>query len=465
VPLPRPLRTSSFRLTILYAAMFAVSGLLLFATVAWSVSRFMAEQLDTTVANELAEVQADAGGQDIAALKRVIDGLIVNAPGFYYLLQTSGGRVEAGNMMAVHPAAGARSLRWTHQPADRRVAGGIRGRGILLPDGAYLFVGISDHQLVEVREVVTRTFLFGLCVTLVLAVTGGLVMSVGVLRRVESVSRASRAIMAGDLAQRMALRGTDDEFDHLSTSLNTMLDRIQDLMFGLQQVSSDIAHDLRTPLTRLRQRLELARRREKTVEGLNAAVDTAIDNVDAILETFGALLRIAQIESGTRRAGFQPVALDALLNSLVEAYQPVTEEKGQDLRARIAPGLWVDGDRELLTQLFANLIDNAIGHSPPGAQLSVAAETTPQGVRVMVGDTGPGIPEPYRQKVLQRFYRLEASRTTPGSGLGLSLVNAVATLHDATLALQDNEPGLRCELCFPARTPAPRPDSGHRASG
>jgi signal transduction histidine kinase len=465
VRLPKPLRTSSFRLTILYAAMFGLSGLLLFATVAWSVNSFMAEQLDATVANELAEVQADAGGQDIGALKRVIDGLIVNSPGIYYLLQTSGGRVVAGNMIALHPTAGVRSLRWSHQAAGRRAGGGIRGRGIVLPDGAYLFVGISDQQLVEVREVVTRTFLLGLCVTLVLAVTGGLVMSVGVLRRVEAVSRASRAIMAGDLGRRMALRGTDDEFDHLSTSLNTMLDRIQDLMLGLQQVSSDIAHDLRTPLTRLRQRLELARRREHTVEGLNAALDTAIDNVDAILETFGALLRIAQIESGTRRAGFQPVALDALLNGLVEAYQPVTEEKAQDLRARIAPGLWVDGDRELITQLFANLIDNAIGHSPPGAQLSVAAETTPQGVRVMVGDTGPGIPEPYRQKVLQRFYRLEASRTTPGSGLGLSLVNAVATLHGATLALQDNEPGLRCVLCFPAGTPAPRPNCGHGAGG
>ena len=286
------------------------------------------------------------------------------------------------------------------------------------------------------------------------------------LRRVEAVSRASRAIMAGDLGQRMALRGTDDEFDHLSTSLNAMLDRIQDLMVGLQQVSSDIAHDLRTPLTRLRQRLELARRRENTVRGAERSPGYGDRQCRrASWKRSGRCCGSPRSKSGTRRAGFQPVALDALLNGLVEAYQPVTEEKAQDLRARIAPGLWVDGDRELLTQLFANLIDNAIGHSPPGARLSVAAETTPQGVRVMVGDTGPGIPEPYRQKVLQRFYRLEASRTTPGSGLGLSLVNAVAMLHDASLALQDNEPGLRCVLCFPARTPAPRPNCGHGASG
>lgn len=429
--------------------MFGLSGLVLFTIVAWSVASFMAEQLDATVTNELTEIQADAGSQDVDALKRVIEGLTVNSPGIYYLLQTSNGRVVAGNMMAIQPTPGARSLELTHQTADRHAIGGLRGRGIRLPDGAFLFVGISDYQLGELREVITRTFVLGLGVTVVLALAGGLFMNFGVLRRVEAVSRSSRAIMAGDLGQRMALRGTDDEFDHLSISLNAMLDRIQDLMLGLQQVSSDIAHDLRTPLTRLRQRLELAHRRENTMEGLQAALDAAIGNVDAILETFGALLRIAQIEAGTRRAGFQPVALSTLLNELMEAYQPVAEEKAQDLQLDIPPGLWLDGDYELLTQLFANLMDNAIAHSPTGARLFVKAASTPQGVLVIISDTGPGIPVPYRQKVLQRFYRLEKSRTTPGSGLGLSLVNAVVTLHDATLDLQDNDPGLRCMLCFP----------------
>jgi signal transduction histidine kinase len=460
VHLPRPLRTSSFRLTILYAAMFGLSGLVLFAIVAWSVTRFMAEQLDATVANELAEVQADAGGLDTGALKAVIEGLTVNSPGFFYLLQAPDGRVVAGNMTSVRPMPGPRSLRWTHGGPGQRPTGGVRGQGISLPDGFYLFVGISDYQLNELREVITRAFVLGLGVTVVLAVAGGLIMSMGVLRRVEAVSRASRAIMAGDLGQRMALRGTEDEFDHLSTSLNGMLDRIQDLMLGLQQVSSDIAHDLRTPLTRLRQRLELARQREDTVAGLHVALDAAMSNVDAILDTFGALLRIAQIEAGTRRAGFRPVALSELLEELMEAYQPVADEKAQDLQAEIAPGLSVDGDRELLTQLFANLLDNAIGHSPAGARLSVKAAGVPQGVRqgvrqgvpqgvqVSVSDTGPGIPAPYRQKVLQRFYRLETSRAAPGNGLGLSLVDAVATLHHATLELRDNDPGLQCVIGF-----------------
>jgi signal transduction histidine kinase len=451
VRLPRPLRTSSFRLTILYAAIFGASGLLLFAVVAWSVNRFMVEQLDGTVANELAEVQADAGGLETRALKRIVDGLIVNSPGFYYLLQGPDGQVIAGNMMAIRPQPGLRTLESTHQAADRRLSGGIRGRGVALADGGYLFVGVSDHQRGELREVVTRTFLLGLAVTVVLALAGGLVMSFGVLRRVEAVSRASRAIMAGDLTQRMTLRGTDDEFDHLGSSLNAMLDRIQDLMFGLQQVSSDIAHDLRTPLTRLRQRLELARRRESTVDGLYTAIDSAIVNVDAILETFGALLRIAQIEAGTRRAGFQSVMLDELLNALVEAYLPVTEEKGQILASQIEQGLRLRGDHELLTLLFANLVENAIGHSPVGAHISLEAKRVAGGIAATVADTGPGIPAAFRTKVLQRFYRLEASRTTPGNGLGLSLVNAVAVLHGASLGLSDNEPGLRCVLRFPSQ--------------
>jgi signal transduction histidine kinase len=463
VRLPKPLRTSSFRLTILYAAMFGLSGLVLFAIVAWSVGNFMAQQLDATVANELAEVKADAGGQNTDALKRVIEALTINSPGICYLLQAPDGRVLAGNMTAIEPTPGPRSLDPAHLSPDRHAVGGVRGQGIRLPDGAYLFVGISDHQLGELREVISRTFLLGSSMTILLAVAGGLVMSLGVLRRVEAVSRASRAIMAGDLGRRMTLRGTDDEFDHLNTSLNAMLDRIQALMLGLQEVSSDIAHDLRTPLTRLRQRLELARRREDTVEGLNAALDAAIGNVDAILDTFGALLRIAQVEAGTRRSGFQPVALSILLDGLVEAYQPVAEENAQVLQSDIAPDLWVDGDRELLTQLFANLIDNAIGHSPAGARLSVEAAASPGGIGVVVSDTGPGIPAAFRDKVLQRFYRLETSRTTAGSGLGLSLVSAVVGLHEATLALRDNEPGLRCVLHF--RPTADRPFKHHLAIG
>jgi signal transduction histidine kinase len=448
VNLPRSFRTSSFRLTILYVAILGLSGLVLFGAIAWSVNRFMAEQIDATVTNELAEVQADAGGLDVLTLQHVIEGLVVRAPGFFYLLQSTDGRVLAGNMTVIRPKPGLRTLDRTHQTADHH-AGGVRGRGVLLRDGSYLFVGISDYQLKEVGEVVTRTFAVGLAAAIILAVAGGIAMSLGVLRRVENVSRASRAIMAGDLGQRMALRGTDDEFDHLSGSLNAMLDRIQALMLGMQQVSNDVAHDLRTPLTRLRQRLELAQRRQTTVEGFRTALDGAIADADEILETFAALLRIAQIEAGTRRAGFRPVQINMLLAELVDAYQPVAEAMQQTLTGRVEPALNLLGDPELLTLMFANLIENAIRHCPSESAIEVSAERAgARRITAKVADNGPGIPAAFHEKVLQRFYRLEASRTTPGNGLGLSVVRAIAILHDAQLGLHDNKPGLLCVLQF-----------------
>lgn len=457
--LPKPFRTSSFRLTILYVAIISLSGLALFGVIDWSVNRFMAKHIDTTVSNELAELQAEVGSQNSAALKRAVDSLVARAPGFYYLLQDAHGAVLAGNMMAIRPRPGLRTLESPPRTPDGHTAGGegVRGQGVLLTDGSYLFIGASDSPLKKIRRVVTSTFAAGLAATNILAVAGGIVMSLSVLRRVENVSRASRAIMTGDMKQRIALRGTDDEFDHLGSSLNAMLDRIQTLMDGLQQVSSDIAHDLRTPLTRLRHRLELAQRRATTVEGFKAALDDAITNVDEILETFGALLRIAQIEAGTRRSGFGPVRLDTLLAELIDAYQPVAEERDQTLTGSFDAPLRLLGDRELLTLLFANLIENAICHCPPQSVIEVKAERVEGKITASVADNGPGIPAGYRDKVLQRFFRLEASRTTPGNGLGLSAVGAIATLHDARLVLADNGPGLHCTLLFRSTSEAEFP--------
>jgi signal transduction histidine kinase len=440
-------RTSSFRLTLLYAGVFSLSVVLLLGIVAISASRFMARQIDTTVANELAEVQADGEGAGSTALRPIIEQLTIRSPGIYYLLQDARGRVLAGNMPAISPEPGLRVFRHLSQ-ADGHAAGGIRGRGVVLPDGSYLFVGLSDFELGEMQSVILRAALAGLASTVVLAVAGGLVTSLGVLRRIETISQTSRDIMAGDLGRRIALSGTNDEFDHLAISLNAMLDRIQTLMRDLQQVSSDIAHDLRTPLTRLRQRLELARRRENDIDKLREALDGSIYDAEAILDTFSALLRIAQIESGARRSGFAPVDLTALLSELVEAYQPVAEERAQTLTGAIASDLRVNGDRELLAQLFANLIENAIRHTPASTTLTVDASACPSGIIAAVRDNGPGIPPELRSKVLQRFYRLEASRTTPGSGLGLSLVSAIAGLHEAQLELLDNKPGLACVVSF-----------------
>ena len=453
--LPRLLRTANFRLTVFYAGSFSLSVLALFAIVAWSTTQFMKRQIDITVSNEIVEILADSGGggNDPDSLAGTVRQMAHSAAGVSYLLQDRNGSVIAGNMPAMEPREGLILL--AHTPSRYRPRrrfdhnDGLRGRGVILPQGDYLFVALSDAELGEMQTVIAQGFLAGLAATIVLAVLGGLATSSGLLRRIEAISRTSREIMAGDLGRRIALRGRDDEFDHLAMSLNAMLDRIQALMSGLQQISNDIAHDLRTPLSRMRQRLELALRREHTVAGLQTAMTASMADSDAILHTFAALLRVAQIEAGSRRAGFETVALSTLLDDLVETYMPVAEERSQRMEQDVATGLQVRGDRELLAQAVSNLIENAIHHAPPGARLKVSGEQLADTVRIVIEDDGPGIPPEYRAKVLQRFYRLESSRTTPGQGLGLSLVQAIADLHDAKLLLEDNQPGLRCVLRFP----------------
>ncbi|HYK17657.1 MAG TPA: HAMP domain-containing sensor histidine kinase, partial [Bryobacteraceae bacterium] len=269
----------------------------------------------------------------------------------------------------------------------------------------------------EMRKLILRLFEWSSAITLVLAFVGGALMSGSLLRRIETISRTARDIMAGDFSRRIPARGTGDEFDHLVASLNAMLERNEAAMESVRQVSHDIAHDLRTPLTRLRQRLDLAQRRARSVEEWRQAADGCISNVDAILETFGGLLRIAQIESGMPAHRFTKVDLSELLRTVVEVYQPMAEEKDQRFTADVASDLTVWGDRELLTQMIANIIENAMKHSPMGASIGLVATGPPGAMVVVVSDSGPGIPAEERARVFQRFYRLERSRSTPGSGL------------------------------------------------
>ena len=438
----RLLRTSSFRLTLLYAAITGASFLILFAVVFVSSARFMERQIDATVATELAEVQGDARDGHSGSLADIVADLGARTSGYFYLLQDRDGKVVAGNLPALDPQPGVRE--WSG-PLRRGggTAQGIRGRGEVLDDGRYLFVGVSNFQLHEMEEMLRRAFLLGGLLALLVALAGGALTSLGVLRRIESVSRTSRDIVRGDLSRRIPVTGGGDEFDHLAVSLNTMLDRIQALMDGLRQVSTDIAHDLRTPLTRLRQRIELAQRRGGDAAAQREVLEATLHELDGILETFGALLRIAQIESGARKAGFAAVDLAEVLRTVAEVYQSALEEKGQVLHCDIPQALPVRGDRELLTQMFANLLENASRHSPPGSRIGIGVREADARLEVAVSDSGPGIPAELRGKVLQRFYRLESSRTTPGNGLGLSLAAAVAALHDSTLELLDNAPGLR----------------------
>jgi len=281
------------------------------------------------------------------------------------------------------------------------------------------------------------------------AAAGGIALSVAFLGRVDVITRTAEAIIGGNIQRRIPLRGTEDDLDRLAATLNHMLDRITALMESLRQVSSDVAHDLRTPLGRMRQTLDEARRSARTMADYEQAVDRALGEADGLLDTFAALLRIAQIESGSRRAGFRRLDLSALVSSIGQTFAPVAEDDGRTLNIDVAEGVEIEGDRELLTQMLVNLIENAIHHTGTGAQLAVSLTADGGSPRLCICDDGPGIPAADRANVLQRFYRLERSRTHSGNGLGLALVAAIVDLHGARLGLGDNAPGLRVTIQFP----------------
>ena len=453
------LRTTSFRLAAYYAALFALSAGLLLALV-WLYGIGTAErEIERVVDSRLEALLAVHEREGLAGLRWAIarESLRPASP-FLYALVDEDGRLLAGNLPRSHPLREG----WEEfeleddedelAPGEPRLHLPVRGRGVRLDDDLLLWVGHDVETLHELRERLGAAVALGLLLTVAAALGGGLLMARQVSRHVEAMERAAAAIMEGDLARRLPERGTGDEFDRLARRLNAMLDRIQRLMESLRQVSSDVAHDLRTPLTRLRQRLEHARLRARSADDWAAAVEGAIADADELLATFDALLRIAEVESGRRRAAFAPVDLSALAAELAETYQPVAEDAGHPFEADIEPGVEVRGDRALLAQLMANLIENALRHTPPGTPVRLGLRRADGAAELEVADAGPGIPPAEREKVLQRFYRLDRSRGTPGSGLGLALADAVARLHGSRLELADNRPGLRAMVRLPVMT-------------
>jgi len=434
---------------LLYAALFGISVLILLGVIYGATGVYMSNSLDAAVDSDITELEDSLQVAGNEALIEQVKERVRQTPHgpMYYLLQDPKEKVVAGNMPPFHGGEGRFDLK-VPKPNSPSVA--VRAHGITLPDHEYLMVGVDALPRREMQKLILRVFGWSSAITLVLAFAGGALMSGGLLRRIETISRTARDIMAGDFSRRIPVRGTGDEFDHLVRSLNAMLERNEAAMESVRQVSNDIAHDLRTPLTRLRRRLDLAQRRARSVEEWRRAAEGCISDMDAILETFGGLLRIAQIESGMPTRRFTKVDLSELLRTVIEVYQPMAEEKEQPFTVDIASGLTVWGDRELLTQMIANVIENAMKHSPTGASINLVTSESPGTIAVAVCDTGPGIPAEERARVFRRFYRLERSRSTPGSGLGLSLVEAIAALHQIGIELTDNGPGLRVTLRFHA---------------
>lgn len=451
VPLPRLLRTASFRLSALYAVLFGGSVLLLGAVAFWGTRSILEQQVTRRIEAEMTRLEQEFRSSTLDQVVATIQQRTRAKANLDYFLADPAGKRLAGDLPLVSDRLG-----WVEVDTGQNANGEQRGenervRTLVRPlDGGFrLGVGEDLEQVGQMEDTFLGALASALGTVLVLGVGGGLLLSAGFLRRVDAITRTADAIIAGDLTRRIERTGSGDDFDRLSATLNTMLDRIGALLENLRQVSNDIAHDLRTPLSRLRQGLEEAKDQHLSAADYRSVVERAVKEADVLLETFSALLRIAQIEAGTRRSAFRAVDVSDVIRTVAEAYTPTAEENGRTLRAEIAAGLQVNGDRELLSQLFANLVENALHHTPPGTPITLRLSRRSGLAEVEVADTGSGIPEGERVKVFRRFYRLERSRTTAGNGLGLSTVAAIVELHHAAIELRDNEPGLCAAIRFP----------------
>jgi signal transduction histidine kinase len=440
------LRTTTFRLAAIYVAGFAVSvaalGVVTYVVTADALER----RLDRQVEGDLLALQRDYRSGGLGRLVAAVsDHEHVHPYGALDYAVLAQGKQVAGHLSRWPITAG-----WSNLPYAESDGEEGRRRYLVanLDDGVTLAVAADADQVDEVTDAIFYGFLSAFGAVLVLGVLGGIGLSLALLRRVDVIRRTADAIIAGDLSRRIPVSGSGDDLDRLSQTLNHMLDRIGELMESLRHVSANLAHDLRTPLARLRQRLEAAQIQRD--DARKDALVLAVAQVDDILATFAALLRIAQIEAGTRRAGFAPVDLSEIFVTVADAFTPAAEDTGRTLTATITPSLNTVGDRELLTQMVANLLDNAIRHTGASAAIVIDLHPDKNGILASVSDSGPGVPAAERERIFQRFHRLPESQLVYGSGLGLSLVQAVADIHGISLTAEDTAPGLRIKMRFPS---------------
>jgi signal transduction histidine kinase len=420
--------------------------------VCWITACYLSETLESTLGSErlsLTEAYNKGGRIGLAALinERTRD------PHFkdwaYLLVDTSGSKI-AGNLPGwpeeLLGAEGSADLRPPDAPPECRQPSSVRGAYTTLPDGSRFFLGRSVADLEALRGRITIALVTAATLFLVLAAAAGISTSRRSVARIEAINMASRQIIQSGLANRVPLRGTRDEWDGLAANLNSMLDRIQELAEWNRRISDNIAHDLRTPLTRLRGRLEKACAEEPDLLGYRALVGDSLGQLDEILTIFSSLLRISQIENLGGTTAFGQVNLTEIAREVVDLFDPTAEEQKVRLQFCGTGPQWVSGDRDLLFDAISNLVDNAVKHGGEHGEVKVEVRGGLGGAVLSIADRGPGIPADEHKNVMSRFYRLERSRNRPGNGLGLSLVAAVAGLHCAEITMADNGPGLRVEL-------------------
>ncbi len=452
---PKLLKTFSFRLALWYVGLFAVSATVVFGFIYWAAVTFMLRQTDEIIETETWQLVEQYDDRGLAALSMQISSRqrSESSRSNIYLLVDRDFHYLAGNMRqwprGIEPKGYPEwhTLAVTAEGDSKSLE--ARVHVVTLMGKMHLLVGRELSDVLRAQVIIARAMTIGLFFTVLMGLLWGHVMSGKLLSRLEQVNRASREIiLGGTLSRRIPVSGAGDEFDRLADNLNEMLDRIGELLTAVRQVSDNIAHDLRSPLTRLRSRLELALLETPDPASQRQAIEDAIDQAASIIATFNALLTIAQAEAQAARGGFERLDLGVLVNDAAELYEPLAEDKDITLTLNTAPGVLVPGNRHLLSQAVANLLDNAVKYTPQGGRIAVDVRSGPQGEVIRVEDSGPGIPREERENVLGRFYRLDQSRNTPGSGLGLSLVAAVARLHGARLLLEDNGPGLAVSMIF-----------------
>ncbi|MBV9237734.1 MAG: HAMP domain-containing protein [Xanthobacteraceae bacterium] len=458
--LAKLLRATAFRLTLVYLLVFALFAAFLLGYFALNTRRLITEEITSTVDAEITGLAEQYNQGGIRRLVFVIETRSRRPGSSLYLVTTPSGEGLAGNIGSLVPGVLAKPG-WM-ETAYRRLEDPETAehhalvRVLQLPGGFRLLVGRDLEERERLFDIIATAGRWSVAIVIILGVAGGVFVSRRVLNRVDAMTLTAQTIMAGDLSGRLPIAGSGDELDRLASNLNAMLERIEALMRGLKEVSDNVAHDLRTPLTRLRNRAEEALRTAKDEPGYRSALEATIEESDGLISTFNALLMIARAESGEARENMSEFDAAEVAQDVSELYEPLADTKGLALRVEATPAP-VKGNRELVSQALANLVDNAIkyaepqGHAANGtpAEILVTAGSEGDRIKLAVRDGGPGIPESDRAHAIERFVRLEQSRTKPGSGLGLSLAAAVARLHGGELKLEDNAPGLKAVLDLP----------------
>jgi signal transduction histidine kinase len=473
---PRLVLASPFRLFATYVSLFCAAVAAVFIYVNAAMLGFLNHEAEAAVQTDFDFLTARYREGGSAALAGAISERSAPANNTLYLLTDANGRWLAGNLDSVvkelWETRGAAEFSYRKRGTEQgeRQAFGLVTR---LPGDLHLIVARDIEAQESLKRLLRTAFVLGYGVIILIGAAGAVIVSRRVLRRVDAASNAARSIMQGNLAQRIPVTGRNDEFDRLSQNLNAMLDRIQDLMTGLKNVSDNIAHDLKTPLHRLRTRAERALQSSRSPDKLAEALGSVIEEADTLIQTFDALLSIARLEAGSRSESFGPLNICALVRDVADLYEPAAEERGLSLQLSCAGDLTMAGEKHLIGQALVNLLDNAIKYAAPAGKTAPAdsdksacvgiwLEDKGDAVDIVISDNGPGVPAADRERVLQRFVRLQPSRSIPGSGLGLSLVAAVARLHDGAVSLEDNEPGLRVRLTLKKNMPdAPAAAADH----